>query len=220
MPDSAPSRDQIIRDNMPLVYAIARRFAGRGAETGELIQAGCVGLIQAADRFDPSRGTKFSTYAVPLIMGEMRALLRSASLVRVSRSIRTLSAAVAATAERLRIQYGDEQRVEEIAAELGVSAQEAASAIASRAQAHSLDEPVGDEGLSLMDTLKDGGEPVDMLALKEALSSLNERGRRVIALRYIREYSQAEAARVLGISQPQVCRMEKRALDWLRAFLV
>ena len=211
------SRDDFICENLGLVHTCARRFAARGIEYDDLYQAGCVGLIKAADGFDPGRGLCFSTYAVPLILGEMRHLFREGCAVKVSRSMKALSYKAAGLREQLQSSLGREPTVEEIAQGLGVEPALAAQAVTA-----------GLAPLSLTRSDEEGEEQIDLptpspeeaitnrLALSQLLEQLEPKDRRLIQLRYLgRQTQQATAAR-LGMTQVQVSRRERALLSAMR----
>lgn len=221
MEEEKRKRDEQIKENMGLVYACAARLRDKGVEYDELIQAGCVGLILACDRFDPGRGFRFSTYAVPLILGEMRRLFREGGSVRVSRRMRDL-------AKRAR-EYMDEKTRQgapptmgEVADFLGVQREEAALALSSTRTPVSLTES-GDE-----ETGREQAVPVpddaiavgDRLALQQALHSMQEKDRALILRRYFQGKTQTQTAQELGMTQVQVSRREKKILLSLRQMLL
>ena len=221
MEEEKRKRDEQIKENMGLVYACAARLRDKGVEYDELVQAGCVGLILACDRFDPGRGFRFSTYAVPLILGEMRRLFREGGSVRVSRRMRDL-------AKRAR-DYMDEKTRQgapptmgEVADFLGVQREEAALALSSTRTPVSLTES-GDE-----ETGREQAVPVpddaiavgDRLALQQALHSMQEKDRALILRRYFQGKTQTQTAQELGMTQVQVSRREKKILLSLRQMLL
>ena len=221
MEEEKRKRDEQIKENMGLVYACAARLRDKGVEYDELVQAGCVGLILACDRFDPGRGFRFSTYAVPLILGEMRRLFREGGSVRVSRRMRDL-------AKRAR-EYMDEKTRQgapptmgEVADFLGVQREEAALALSSTRTPVSLTES-GDE-----ETGREQAVPVpddaiavgDRLALQQALYSMQEKDRALILRRYFQGKTQTQTAEELGMTQVQVSRREKKILLSLRQMLL
>lgn len=200
---------------MGLVHLCARRFLGRGMEYDDLFQAGCVGLIKAAENFDTSRGVKFSTYAVPVILGEVRRLFRDGGALRVSRGLRDLGRRAAEEAGRLRQETGKSPSVVQIAQRLGVSPEKAALALG-----------VSQAPMSLTDQ-EEGGEldiPVEApeertterLTLYQILRTLEERDRKLIQYRYFQGKTQTETAALLGMTQVQVSRREKKLLAYMR----
>ncbi|MGN0171814.1 MAG: sigma-70 family RNA polymerase sigma factor [Acutalibacteraceae bacterium] len=215
-------REQAISDNLGLVHACARRFAGRGIEYDDLYQAGCVGLVKAVDGFDETRGFRFSTYAVPLILGEMRRLFRDGGSVRVSRTLRELSLKASRAREKLLNEFDREPTVLEIAQLLGVSAEEAAQALMVSLPTLSLTRS-GDE---------DDGEQVDLpveapeesitdrLALQQILQELPRQDRALIVLRYLKRQTQQRTAEQLGMTQVQVSRRERLILSEMRKKLI
>ena len=206
--------------NEPLVYSIAGRFTSRGADISDLVECGNIGLVKAMRTFDFSRECAFSTYAVPLIFGEMRRFLRDDGMIKVSREEKRLSAVLSAERER-RIALGESSDVASVAAAVGVSAQDAASALASLTPVRSLDESAfdDDDSVSLGSTVCDEDAEVrdfDRLALRFAIESLETWQRKLIILRYFRDFSQTETAKVLGLSQVKVSREEKKIMSILR----
>lgn len=215
------TRDEVVQSNLGLVHACAKRFVGRGIEYDDLFQAGCVGLVKAADGFEPERGLCFSTYAVPLILGEMRHLFREGGAVKVSRSLRSLSLQAGRLREKLLSLHGREPSVEELAAELGIEPALAAQAVCVALPPLSLthsDE--GDEGQ--IDLPCDSHEETvtDKLALRQVLAELSPRDRELIERRYLRRQTQQATADALGITQVQVSRKEKAILLEMRRKLL
>ena len=212
--------EQIVILNKPLVCSIAARFSGRGVDTEDLIAIGNIGLVKAINTFDFARECAFSTYAVPLIFGEIRRFLRDDGLIKVSREEKRLSAIVAAERER-RIASGESLAVSDIARAVGVSAAEAASALCAGAPIRSLDENAfsDDDSVSLGSTIFDEDEEernFDRLSLGIAIEKLSEWQRKLIVLRYYRDFSQTETAKVLGVTQVKISREEKKILAILR----
>ncbi len=205
--------------NRPLVLKIASRFTGRGIEFDELCEAGNIGLVKAINTFDFDFGCAFSTYAVPLIFGEIRRFLRDDGIIKVSREQKRLSALLNAERER-RLSLGESSDISSLAAAVGVSREDAAAAMFSSAPVRSLDEETyEDEGHTLADSVFDEdaeAKSFEYLAIKLAMEKLSELDRKLIILRYYRDYSQVEVARILGITQVKVSRMEKRILSELR----
>lgn len=215
------SRDEVVQGNLGLVHACAKRFVGRGIEYDDLFQAGCVGLVKAADGFQPERGLCFSTYAVPLILGEMRHLFREGGAVKVSRSLRSLATQVGRLRERLLSDHGREPTVEELAAQLGIEPALAAQAVCVALPPLSLtrnDE--SEEGQ--IDLPCDSPEEMltDKLALRQVLGGLSPRDRVLIELRYLRRQTQQAVADTLGMTQVQVSRREKAILLEMRRKLL
>lgn len=209
--------------NRPLVLRIAMRFSARYADMQELCEVGSIGLVKAINTFDFSRECAFSTYAVPLIMGEIRRFLRDDGPIKVSREEKRLCALLSAKREEL-LSKGLRPSVEELAAAVGVSASDAAVALSSGGGVRSLSEPIGsDEELSLESTVYDEeaqGRFFEGLSLRMAIEQLAEEQRRLILLRYFRDYSQQRTAEILGVTQVKVSREEKKILEKLRAALV
>ena len=214
--------EQLVVENSGLIWSIARRYFGRGTEPDDLYQLGCVGFLKAVAGFDLSYGTQFSTYAVPKIAGEIRRFLRDDGQVKVSRSLKERAAQIHQARTRLTGTLGREPAVSELAAELGLTPEEIAMAETATGMAESIQRESGEEGFSLEDVLcTDGMEDriLESLSLRNALSHLTERERMVIDLRYFHGLTQQKIAGLLGGSQVQVSRIEKKALGQLRAFL-
>lgn len=212
------TRDEFINANLPLVHSLANRFRGRGIDYEDLFSAGSVGLVKAYDNFDSSRGLCFSTYAVPVILGEIRRLFRDGGTVKMSRSLKELSMRAVRARDELS-KNGSEPTINELAEYLGVSPEDAAEAVAANLPPVSLT------------SAEDGGEYdlpsessenafIDKLALRQCLNGLSEDDRRLIILRYFRDMTQSQTAELLGMTQVQVSRRERKILDNLRALLV
>lgn len=208
---------RIVEDNSALVRMLAKRFVGRGIEYDDIYQAGCLGLYKAAVRYDEKYNTAFSTYAVPVIIGEMRMLFRSGGPVKVGRGIKVLNACALAACERLRESLGREPHLSEVASELGETPERIAEALTACAPPVSIEDDSYFCGASAQDETELLLSRVDM---KNALSRLSEEERRLIFLRYEHELSQAKTGEVLGVSQVQVSRREKSILEKLRVMLV
>ena len=213
---------QVLTENAGLIWSIVRRYSGCGVETDDLYQLGCIGFIKAVKGFDLHYGTQFSTYAVPKIAGEIRRFLRDDGQVKVSRSLKERAAQIHQARTRLTGTLGREPAVSELAAELGLTPEEIAMAETATGMAESIQRESGDEGFSLEDVLcTDGMEDriLESLSLRNALSHLSERERMVIDLRYFHGLTQQKIAGLLGVSQVQVSRIEKKALTNLRTYL-
>jgi len=215
------SLDEIVTNNLGLVHSLAHRLKGRGIEYEELYSAGCVGLIKAMEGFDESRGFKFSTYAVPVILGEMKRLFRDGGSVKVSRSLKELSLKVTRERENLILTLGREPTVSELSEKLGVEPHLIAEAINVSLPVVSLTEP-DDEGGGQTDIKVDSPEELlsDKLALREVLKELDEKDRNLLILRYYKNKTQTEVAEMLGMTQVQVSRREKKLLLQLREKLL
>ena len=220
--ESARDRQKMIEENLGLVHSCAHRFKGRGIEYDDLFQAGCMGLVKACDAFDFSRGVRFSTYAVPMIAGEIRRFLRDDGMIKVSRSVKEMGIKVSAAREKLAGTLGREPTLEEIAGSVGASREEVAASLEAGAQVESLYAPAGgdDTNLSLLDRLsqesRENEEVLDRMVLKKLLGSLGEKERELIVRRYFYGQTQTKIAGQMGISQVQVSRMEKRILKKMR----
>ncbi len=213
--------EEIAELNLPLVYSIAQRFSERG-EMSDLIECGNIGLVKAMQSFDFSRGCAFSTYAVPLIMGEMRRFLRDDGIIKVSRDEKRLAVLLNRSREA-RLARGEDTSLEAIAAEVGVSVQDAASAIFAAVPPRSLDDRAFDDEDS--DTLgsivadEEAESAFDRLALKSAIEALPPLWQRIVVLRYFRDLSQQEVARILGLTQVKISREEKKIMAELKKAL-
>ena len=214
---------KLVEENTGLIWSVARRFFGRGVEPDDLYQLGCVGFLKAIEGFDLSYGTQFSTYAVPKISGEIRRFLRDDGAVKVSRGLKERGIALRAARSRLAAALGREPTLSELAEETGVSPEDIAAAETAVEPVVSLQAETGENGLTLEGMLSAGNEEdrvLERLALRGAISLLPEREQQVLLLRYYRGMTQMNAARVLGVSQVQVSRLERRALERLRRELV
>lgn len=212
--------DRLMELNMGLVTGLAYRFRGRGTDYEDLVQIGCIGMLKAIRSFDMSRGCAFSTYAVPLIIGEIRKHLRDDGLMKVSRSQKRLSAQLLHERERYIRESGREPHIEELAEICSVTAEEAAAALESSAPVHSFSEVIAGEDMPLEsiipsqdDTL---GKTVEYVALSEAIRTFPPLWRKIITLRYFKDYSQQQTADALGLSQVKVSREEKKIFEKLR----
>ena len=209
-------RNKLVEENLGLVYACANRFKGRGAEYEDMFQAGCIGLIKAADNFDAARGFSFSTYAVPVILGEIKRIFRDGGSVKVGRAIKEKSRAAVKRKEEIAIELGREPTISELAESLGVDAPEAAMLLNASMPAVSL--TASEDGEAQLDIPVDSpeNEVSDFLALRQVLESLDERDRKMIELRYYGGLTQSKTAVKLGMTQVQVSRREKLVLEQIR----
>ena len=211
--------EQVLQENNGLIWSVVRRYYGRGVEPDDLYQLGCLGFLKAVQGFDPAFGTQFSTYAVPKIAGEIRRFLRDDGLVKVSRGLKERGSAIKNARGRLCTHLGREPTLSELAEETGLSPEDIAAAETAAEPVISLQAQTGESGLTLEGMLGAGDEEeglVERLTLRAALSKLPEREQQVLLLRYYRGMTQVNAARVLGVSQVQVSRLERRALERLR----
>ncbi len=212
------TRDNFICENMGLVHACAKRFNGRGIEYDDLFQAGCVGLIKAADGFDPSRGLCFSTYAVPLILGEMRHLFREGGAVKAGRALQALSYRVSRLREQMTASLGREPSINELAAQLQENPEQVAQAVGLSTPPLSLTAAEGDAAIDL--PVESYEQAVtDRLALWQVIEELPPRDRALIRLRYVGRQTQQATADRLGMTQVQVSRREKTILRQMREML-
>ncbi len=212
----------LVEENSGLIWAVARRFFGRGTEPDDLYQLGCLGFLKAVEGFDLSYGTQFSTYAVPKIAGEIRRFLRDDGAIKVSRSLKEQSAAVKAARNRLTASLGREPSISELSQQTGLSPEEIAMAETATAATESIQKESGEEGFSLENVLSDSESEenmVEKIALRQAIEALPERERLVIQLRYFHALTQQRVAAILNVSQVQVSRIEKKALLQLRELM-
>ncbi len=221
-PEEKAERERFILSNMGLVHALAHRLKGRGIEYEELVSAGCVGLLKAADGFEPERGLKFSTYAVPVILGEMKRLFRDSGSVKVSRSLKELSLKALREKERLSVALGREPRVEELAGKLGISPALCGEALSVSLPALSLTGSGEEDDGGQLDLPVDSPEEMltDRLTLRQLLAELEPKDRELLILRYFREKTQVETAAILGMTQVQVSRREKKLLGQMREKMI
>lgn len=214
--------ERLVTENSGLIWAVARRFLGRGVETDDLYQLGCMGFLKAVDGFDLSFGTQFSTYAVPKIAGEIRRFLRDDGAVKVSRSIKERAAAIRSCRNQLASALGREPTIQEISRQTGFSPEDIALAETATASTESIQQENGEEGFSLEDVLTDTESEDQMLekiALRQAITELPQRERSVVELRYFHCLTQQRVAKILNVSQVQVSRIEKRAIALLHEML-
>lgn len=211
--------DALVEENMALVKSVAARFTGRGVEWDDLFQLGCMGLIKAAKGFDMEFGVRFSTYAVPLIMGEIRRFLRDDGQMRVSRLLRDKARACLRAREQLEREQEAEPTIEQVAARAGLEVAEAVEALAASRSVRSLSEPIGEDELTLGDTIgsDDTDRRIERMELERGMEALEEREAELIRLRYFGQLTQARTGAILGISQVQVSRLESRIIAKLRA---
>lgn len=213
---------KLIEENSGLIWSIAKRFFGRGVDLDDLYQLGCVGFLKAIDGFDESFGTRFSTYAVPKISGEIRRFLRDDGTVKVSRGIKEQAAQIKSARLALEQRIGREPNISELAAETGFSPEEIAFAEVATGPAESLQKENGEDGFTLEHVLGDymaEEKMVEHVALRAAIEKLPEKERQVVALRYYHGMTQQNCARVMHVSQVQISRLERRAVDALREML-
>ena len=216
------ARELLITENSGLIWSVARRFIGRGTESEDLYQLGCLGFLKAVEGFDLNFGTQFSTYAVPKIAGEIRRFLRDDGAIKVSRSIKEQSAAIKITRNHLTSALGREPTVQEISRQIGLSPEEIALAETATASTESIQRETGEEGFSLEDVLTDTESEeklVEKISLRQAIEKLPERERMVVQLRYFHGLTQDRVSKVLNVSQVQVSRIEKKALQQLRVMM-
>ena len=216
------ARQEMVQGNLRLVLSVVQRFAGRGENMDDLFQVGCIGLIKAIDNFDPAQNVRFSTYGVPMIIGEIRRFLRDNNTLRVSRSLRDTAYKAMQAREALEKQLGREPTVDEIARQTGLARPEVTAALESVVEPLSLEEPLytdGGDAMYVIDQVRDpDGEDswISGLEFRETVAALTPREKRIMELRYLKGETQMEVAREIGISQAQVSRLEKAALEQFR----
>ena len=214
--------EQLVEENTGLIWSVARRFFGRGAEPDDLYRLGCLGFLKAVEGFDLQYGTQFSTYAVPKIAGEIRRFLRDDGAVKVSRSLKEQAATIKSTRNRLTAALGREPTIQEISRQTGFSPEEIALAETATAATESIQKETGEEGFSLENILTDTESEermVEKIALRQAIDHLPEREKMVIKLRYFHSLTQQRVAKVMDVSQVQVSRIEKKAIALLRELM-
>lgn len=217
----ADARDKLVQANIRLVWSVVQRFLNRGYEPEDLFQIGCIGLLKSVDKFDLSYDVKFSTYAVPMIIGEIQRFLRDDGTLKVSRSLKELANKVRKTKDELSKGLGRQPTIGEVAERLGISPEEVVFAQEANKPPASIHETVFEndgDPITLMDQIADesGERWFDRLALSEAIETLSERERLIVYLRYYRDQTQSEVASRLGISQVQVSRLEKKILQTIK----
>ncbi|MCI5892636.1 MAG: SigB/SigF/SigG family RNA polymerase sigma factor [Clostridiales bacterium] len=217
------AKEEIIENNVGLVRSVIKRFSGRGHEAEDLFQIGCIGLIKAVDKFDRSFDVAFSTYAVPMIIGEIKRFIRDDGIIKVSRAYKDISAKAAAVRERLMSESGNEPTLSQIADELGITPQELSTALEAVMRPESLYAKTDDgksESREMVDKIEcdiDYEEKIEnRIMLSEAFDGIDEREKLIIYMRYFKQRTQSEIAAMLGISQVQVSRLEKKVLLKMR----
>ncbi len=217
------ARDELVTGNLRLVLSVIQRFSGRGEMMDDLFQVGCIGLIKAIDNFNLELEVRFSTYAVPMILGEVRRYLRDHSMVRVSRSLRDMACRAMQIREQLMAENAREPSTDELAGAMGVPREEVVFALDAMSDPVSLYEPLysdGTDSVCVMDQVRDTGNTdenwLEQIALDDAMDRLSERERRILRLRFFEGKTQMEVADAIGISQAQVSRVEKSALGKMK----
>ena len=216
------AKETLIAENSGLIWSVTRRFLGRGVEADDMYQLACLGFLKAVEGFDLNYGTQFSTYAVPKIAGEIRRFLRDDGVVKVSRSIKERAATIKTTRNNLTNTLGREPTVGEIAEQTGFTPEDIAMVESATAGVESIHQVSGDEGFTLENVLTDTQSEeafLERIALKQAIEKLPEREAMVVKLRYFHGLTQQRVSKVLDVSQVQVSRIEKRALEKLREFM-
>lgn len=217
------ARKEFVNGNLRLVLSVIQRFRGRGESADDLFQVGCVGLIKAIDNFDLTQGVQFSTYAVPMIIGEVRRYLRDNNSIRVSRSTRDLAYKIIQYKEKYNKEHGKEPKIEEIAKELEIKKEEVAFSLDAIQDPISLQEPIyndGKDNIYIMDQVKDKKNTdeswAENMTIMQAMKRLNEKEKEIVIKRFFDGRTQMEVATEIGISQAQVSRLEKSAIDHIK----
>lgn len=214
------NREQAIESNMGLVHACAKRFRGRGIEYDDLVQAGCLGLVKAVDHFDEGRGLQFSTYAVPVILGEMRRLFRDGGAIKVGRALKELSLKAARACNEFSLREGRQPTISELAEQLGVEPAEASQALGASQQPLSLSADEENGGGQIDVPTEAPEEKIsELIALKQVVGELDPRDRSLIVMRFFKSRTQTQTAEMLVMTQVQVSRREKKILQELKAKL-
>lgn len=216
------AKEQLLVENSGLIWSIVRRFVGRGVDPDDLYQLGCLGFLKAIDGFDVAFGTQFSTYAVPKIAGEIRRFLRDDGAIKVSRTIKEQAQAIRSARQKLTNELGRDPTVGELSVAVGMSVEEIAVIETAMIPADSLQRPAGEDGCSLEQLLPGEGieeKIIESVSLRDAIAKLEPRQRAVIDMRYFRCMTQEKAAQVLGVSQVQISRIERKALRCLKEYL-
>lgn len=214
--------ERLVTENSGLIWSVARRFIGRGVESDDLYQLGCLGFLKAVDGFDLEYGTQFSTYAVPKIAGEIRRFIRDDGAIKVSRTIKEQAATIKSIRNQLIAAFGREPTIQEISRQTGFSPEEIALAETATACTESIHREAGEDGFTLENVLSDTESEesmVEKISLRQGIDKLPQREAMVIKLRYYHGMTQERVAKVLDVSQVQVSRIEKKALGHLKQFL-
>lgn len=212
----------LVTENAGLIWSVARRFTGRGVETDDLYQLGCLGFLKAVNGFDLAFGTQFSTYAVPKISGEIRRYLRDDGTVKISRSIKEQAVQISMTRSKLTGLLGREPTIGELSRQMGMEPEEIAVIENAVSAVESIHQPNGEDGFTLESILSDTENEegmIEKMALRQAIRKLPERERKVIHLRYFHGLTQDRVARILSVSQVQISRIEKKAIERLRELI-
>ena len=216
------AKELLVTENAGLIWSVTRRFIGRGVESDDLFQLGCLGFIKAIDGFDLQYGTQFSTYAVPKIAGEIRRFLRDDGAVKVSRSIKEQSAQINQKREQLRNLLGRDPTIYEISCQLGITIEEIAMVENATSAVESINQASGEDGFTLENILSDTESEeklIEKMSLRQAIAKLPDREKQVILLRYFHGLTQERTAKIMTVSQVQVSRIEKKAINRLRELI-
>ncbi len=216
------AKEQLVTENSGLIWSVVRRFYGRGVESDDLFQLGCIGFLKAIQGFDLSFGTEFSTYAVPKIAGEIRRFIRDDGVIKVSRTLKERSATIKMARQKLTGELGREPYVSELSDYLSLTAEEIAAAETATSATESIQQPAGEDGFTLENVLSQGNMEehiLEMASLRDAVRRLPEREQQVIYLRFFHGLTQERTAKIIRVSQVQVSRIERKALQQLRGII-
>ncbi len=216
------AKEQLVTENSGLIWSVVRRFYGRGVESDDLFQLGCIGFLKAIQGFDLSFGTEFSTYAVPKIAGEIRRFIRDDGVIKVSRTLKERSASIKMARQKLTGELGREPYVSELSDYLSLTAEEIAAAETATSATESIQQPAGEDGFTLENVLSQGNMEehiLEMASLRDAVRRLPEREQQVIYLRFFHGLTQERTAKIIRVSQVQVSRIERKALQQLRGII-
>ena len=216
------AKQRLVEENSGLIWSVARHFFGRGVDADDLYQIGCIGFLKAIEGFDPGFGTQFSTYAVPKISGEIRRFLRDDGAIKVSRGLKEQAQKIRSARTELEQKLGREPTISELSLETGLCPEDIATAETATGPTQSLQYESGEEGFSLENILGDYGQEdrlIERFALDEAMKRLPEKERMIISLRYFHGLTQDKTSRAVGVSQVQVSRLERKAIEQLRIYL-
>lgn len=217
------AKERLVKENEGLIWSIVKRFSGRGYEEEDLFQTGAIGLIRCIDKFDFSYDVKFSTYAVPMIMGEIRRFLRDDGMIKVSRPLKQLAAQASEKRKEWMAEYGREPTIKQLAEALHTDIEELQLALDASLRVQSIHQPIGDDGgkeITILDQLSEKGETdekrIDYMLLRDSIRLLDGKERQIILLRYFRDMTQSKVASLTGLTQVQVSRTEKKILNRLK----
>lgn len=216
------AKEQLVEENSGLIWSVVRRFYGRGVESDDLFQLGCIGFLKAIQGFDLAFGTEFSTYAVPKIAGEIRRFIRDDGVIKVSRTLKERSATIKMARQKLTGELGREPLLSELSDHLCLTAEEIATAETATSATESIQQPAGEDGFTLENVLSQGNMEeriLELTSLRDAIKRLPQREQQVIYLRFFHGLTQERTAKIIHVSQVQVSRIERKALEQLRGII-